>query len=280
MSNPKKHHFIPQFILKKFLKGGLIFVYNERTGEISSSPHTKDIFYQNHLYSIKLEDGSRDHQIETDFSKLESDWAATFKDIEILLNKGSQIPLDYLKFIQSYMHLHMRRNPIFKSQNISQLDIQNFCNSRIDEHEAHKQNSTSLSENIKLREKISDPEFIKTFTHNAKAKSSLVLKENHTMRAIENRGLLVAFINVEHKNFIIGDYPFTRLGGNQIDSSGGVLWYILSPKLAVAPYGEKGRIEIVSLTTNLIRHINKHTFTKSSTVASNSEALLKSLARL
>ncbi len=276
MSKSKKHHFVPQFILRKFLKDGLIFAFNKKKGKIFSSPHTEDIFQENHLYSVISNDCDKDPQIETDFSKLESDWAPVFKELEILLNKGSQLPLDYLKFIQNYMYLHICRNPKFKSKLISDKVTTENINICLDKFEADKPNLPGITE---IRTNISDPEFIKRLKHNIGAKSSLN-KENDAIKEIENRGLLVAFINVEHKNFVIGDYPFTLLGANQIDSSGGALWYILSPKLAVAPYGKKDTFKILNLTASEIRRFNQRTLTDSTMVASNSEALLKSLARL
>lgn len=76
MTIPKRQHWVPQFYLRQFLvpnanpKLEQVWVFHRKSGEPELTG-IKNIALENHLYSPKLPDGSRDPQLEKKLSALE-----------------------------------------------------------------------------------------------------------------------------------------------------------------------------------------------------------------
>ncbi len=64
MSNPKKHHFVPQFLLRQFAdeEGHHIYVFDKRTGRVFRS-NISNVAAENRLYEFKLGDLSATMEI-------------------------------------------------------------------------------------------------------------------------------------------------------------------------------------------------------------------------
>ncbi len=71
---PKRHHFVPEMILKRFTNSrGKLFYFDKRipSGGVSEAS-TRELFFKKHLYSEFRPDGSKDASLEIELSKLET----------------------------------------------------------------------------------------------------------------------------------------------------------------------------------------------------------------
>jgi len=71
---PRRHHFVPQMILRNFTADDGRLCYHQRDWEEGKIVRVKpnDVFFERDLYTRLLADGSKDVSIELTFSKIES----------------------------------------------------------------------------------------------------------------------------------------------------------------------------------------------------------------
>lgn len=73
MSEPKRHHYVPQCYLKNFAdEKGMIWVFDRKTKEYRKQS-IADTAVQNHYYRIKTKDGEYSTDVEKFFSTLEAE---------------------------------------------------------------------------------------------------------------------------------------------------------------------------------------------------------------
>ena len=78
-NEPKRHHYIPQFVLKQFCyKGNDLWFYDIDTESVSSR-ETREVFMERYLY--------RDDSNEEDFLEIERDFAVYETEISKILSK-------------------------------------------------------------------------------------------------------------------------------------------------------------------------------------------------
>lgn len=71
MPEPKKHHYLPQFYLKKFCRDGLLWVYDREQNEYRQQA-PKVTAVRKHYYTTLKPDGAKSTEIEKFFSVIES----------------------------------------------------------------------------------------------------------------------------------------------------------------------------------------------------------------
>lgn len=77
MNIPKRHHYVPQMLLKHFTdeRGYLYYFDKSREAPRVRKGAPLSLFKKDHLYSSLESDGTRDASLEMAFSKLVSDCA-------------------------------------------------------------------------------------------------------------------------------------------------------------------------------------------------------------
>jgi hypothetical protein len=91
VSDPKKHHYVPEFYLKGFCREGKLWVYDrERDFYDYLPPETLGI--KKHFYSFTDENGQRDVSAEKELSRVENAAAPVIRKLET----GRQITLKRL----------------------------------------------------------------------------------------------------------------------------------------------------------------------------------------
>lgn len=90
-SEPVRHHYIPQFIIKNFAKDELNFVnyYDKKRKKILTQP-TEEVFKYNNLYRDEVNTPDDPTKIETDFAKYEQEMSEV---INGKLLRGDEIEL-------------------------------------------------------------------------------------------------------------------------------------------------------------------------------------------
>lgn len=70
MSNPKRHHYLPQFYLKYFSKEDLLWIY-DREQNVFRQQTAMNTAVKKHYYAIEQEDGEKNLELEKHFSEIE-----------------------------------------------------------------------------------------------------------------------------------------------------------------------------------------------------------------
>lgn len=95
MSNPVKHHYIPQSILRRFCDSdGQLHTFNKEAGKRGRKKHPAAVCYEEHLHTL-IHGDERFTEIENLYSGIEDQLIQLLKDIDSRLN--ANINLNSLK---------------------------------------------------------------------------------------------------------------------------------------------------------------------------------------
>jgi len=136
MTTPKRQHWVPQFYLRQFLVPDTnpnveqVWVFHRKSGEPKLTG-IKNIAIENHLYSPKQSDGSRDPRLENKLSNLEGTLAALWPQLaNDFIDLGSASIRQSIALFLSVQFLRHpdRRDAAIKFRNrlIEMVEKQNF----------------------------------------------------------------------------------------------------------------------------------------------------------
>src|SRR5258708_5664075 len=117
MNSPKRHHYVPQMLSKRFLgsEGKLYFHDKRRPAKavLPTVPH--ELMHQRYLYSSENDDGTRDHSLEERFSRLESKMSPLLDDIEAMLQNDTHpiVEGNNRRLLDLFVYEQWRRVPDF-----------------------------------------------------------------------------------------------------------------------------------------------------------------------
>ncbi|MCK4564174.1 MAG: DUF4238 domain-containing protein [Verrucomicrobia bacterium] len=70
MSNPKRHHYLPQFYLRFFARNKLLWIYDRELNEFRKQPPINTTV-KKHYYAIEQEDGEKNLELEKHLADIE-----------------------------------------------------------------------------------------------------------------------------------------------------------------------------------------------------------------
>jgi hypothetical protein len=109
VSEPKKHHYLPEFYLKRFSRDGKIWVYDRERDDLSERrPQTVGI--RKHFYRPEHLELEQEHQPETLLSKLESRAAPLIDKVD----RGGRITMKDRYDVVNFAALLKSRVPSFE----------------------------------------------------------------------------------------------------------------------------------------------------------------------
>lgn len=109
MSNPKRHHYLPEFYLKEFSREKVLFVYDRELNEYREQI-PKDTVVMSHYYTLKDDKGNKNAEIETYLSHLEGNAKPIIKKLEI----GKGIYEEEKELLAIFISFLMNRVPDFE----------------------------------------------------------------------------------------------------------------------------------------------------------------------
>ena len=114
---PKRHHFIPQMMLRHFtdVNDRLWFWRREfEKGDIRSTS-TQNLFVEKDLYAVVLPNGDKDVALEKFFSSLEGVGAKFISELATIIREGSVPHLDEgaWQFWSDFFYYQLKRAPGF-----------------------------------------------------------------------------------------------------------------------------------------------------------------------
>ena len=281
MADSSKHHYLSIFHQLGFTnESGRFFVFDKKIQPRKIRP-SKPIneFFKRNLNTITNADGSKHHDLELFYDRqIESPAAPILKKLIQTArcrrkpNLALEEKSDWLNFVN-----HQRKRPqdAFErmglrnnfEQKITEI-ILNFEKIKGRELSEHERSFFESGEDIER--------LVQSSEVYARGSGSQVVLD-----ALAQKGLALGLVAKRNKSFIIGDYPFVKLGsGNSLAHVDMQYWLPISSDVIVGSLGNVGENYFFDIGSDLVRTVNKSIFGQSNRVAARSKRLIALLAAL
>ena len=283
MKPPKRHHYVPQMLLKRFADAeGRIAFYDKsrpKAGVQMTTP--KNLLVQQHLYSKRNRDGSIDGSLEAYYSTLESEAHVLFdKIIVAVLERSIPIISAVEKNIwDRFLYEQWRRVPDLHDEIMPLSNFAEQIREGFEEFEAEFNRPVTAEE----RELFGGTAALKTFRNNVRV-TALNQRSSIVTEAIANKALFFGR-TAPQRSFIIGSSPVMKLvpsnTTNNLDNPAVEIWLPIHPNVMVVSAGLKGAGtgHLAALHMDRIRGFNESVAKKSTIFAGRSRELIASLAQ-
>jgi hypothetical protein len=273
----KLHHYIPRLILREFANeaGQLNFV--RRSSQTITTAALRNLFAENYLYSRIREDGSKDVSLENVYAKLEGSTAVILASLISAARNGEAVVLtsEDRRIIDKFIYHLWRRTPdVFDRMFPAESDQEAI--SLIEVALREKQHQLIIDDIEKLR----IPGNAKRIINNTRLEV-LQAERPEILGAFSEFELHVVVVADRRSSFIVGSYPVLALNGEKLStfvSTGTEIWVPIAPDVALCLCSPLS-FQIVAADQALVRKVNEMIVARSSSIASHSEALLRSLAK-
>lgn len=276
MSIPRDHHYVPEFLQKRFVNSNNKLFFFDKTnpyGITEKSP--SQVFKKRDLNTIKNLDGSLNVELEDVYSRIENDIAPIIVRIDEQAKSGRLPKLNFEEkscWDRFYYHQHSRAPDVFERLGGVEEIQRNY----------ERQVSEDFENGI-----ISQT--YKEYLLSKKGAYTFIQETSVCTRGLENEdilnqfskfGMLIGVIEPKNKSFIMGDYPIVALEPkNSIaQNNRAEIWFPISSSVAIS-YCENRMECLINLKDHQVRKINSDLYDQSNFVAAGSRALIKSFAR-
>lgn len=274
MTQPKRHHFVPQFLLRNFADADdKLWVLRKETGKLFQG-RSDAIFAENHLYSTIDDSGAYDAALEKEYSKLESAAAPIVTDIVSKVRDGVLPTLnqDQRSIWSQFYYQQIKRVPEFHAKLDLTKDVEGTLEGAIAKYEALTGKTVTEAEIAEL-----------------KTKESLAkVQRNALARALADAGPRVMTLLMQiglqfgraEAPIVIGSQPIARVTEGKslhlLDPSVEA-WLPLAADIAVRPLASTKTDALVTLPADRVANLNQRVFDQSSAAASATQTPLVAL---
>lgn len=272
---PKRHHFIPQMMLRHFTDddGQLWFWRRDFEKGAVKKTGTKHLFAENDLYTLVDADGEKDVALEKFFAKMEGVCAKFIEDLADIIREGATPKLDdgAWDFWGDFFYYHLKRAPGAIDAFAQHLNF----DAKIEETFAKVQEVRSQS-----GRDPDEPGLKERIYKNAVVMAQRMPPGEEVRKAFREFGLAVYRIIDPKKSFVVGDVPgaaarFSLPGGGM---SRETMFIPLTWDIAVGHLAHSRKVEIVNVDRDQVRRMNVASAARSKIIAGRSEALIRSLS--
>ena len=275
MNNPKRHHYIPQMLLRRFADdSGKLYWYNKNEGTVKySSP--KNVFLEKNLYSLNRLDGENSkYEIERQLALLEGDISDLLDEITSCIQYeqtpilAREAKINLLCFLVALS----RRTPKAREVILALGQI-----TRRELLDASDQEQRPVSEEIRVR--YEDPEKGRGESGDAWRRSIKLAQEDpkssDLYKLLQTKQMKFGIIQDKENDFIVGSLPFVKLRPELIltDEEASICFPV-SSKIIICfgPYSKQD--SVLLLHDAFVKDINRRMFEQSETIAGNSKNLI------
>lgn len=203
MPTPKRHHFIPEFVLKNFAdRNGRLWFHRPDFGTEVRPTAPKNLFVEGNLNTIFEENGERDLRIEALFGRLESAAGEMFPPILEAARRGNSIRLSDSAWDlwDNYMYYQMKRVPAAIKRAELAVDVKAFMSQVIaEEEEAGRLDAATKAE-------LLSDSGLSMLRHNAMASSRISRPSPKLWKLIRSCGLDIYVVaRPDAGEFLVGD---------------------------------------------------------------------------
>ena len=281
----RRHHYIPEMLLKNFCDDGRIWVGDRITKQIYPSTPRRE-FVKKDLYMRSSIDGPKSYkksdEHEKTLSQIESDAAPAIRRIieQARRNQCPQLSPEDSNYWKRFLLAIPRRTPESRERVKRDKSIDVFYEAT--KNIAIKENYMGLPDQSSL---LSDPGISKlrdTIESNVDAEFAAgehPLTRKEVERFCRETGLFVVVIGMRNRSFVIGSHGLALVQSN--DSAKGS-WLPIAHDVAVAYTTSPDKELLCRLDRDkdwIIKRINRASATQSRKIAGRSKALIRSLMR-
>jgi hypothetical protein len=278
MSVPKRHHYVPEVILKRFTdQNGWLYLYSQRDRRTRPT-RSANAFCEGHLYSEIDEAGRKDPRVELELSWLETvidPILDRFEESARTGNLPSLAPADLFTW-RFFFVVQWRRVPDLHQTVATDSEAAAELNQILDEM------LLRFPERAAEIEAMRDAAEMQRTIRNARIRGVPEVSQR-VMDAMETRGLAILAITAPTKSLVIGSRPVIQMAfrdGLSLMDEATEMWLPISSKVAIG-VGPRDQRETIYYLDNhaAIRHLNLSIARQSTEFASRSMELTESIAR-
>ena len=254
MNRPKRHHYVPEMLLRNFTnKNGRLHFFRKSSKEkciLETEP--RNFCVECELYTVYDSAGAADASLEKYLSQLEGEAAPVIKKIIDKARAGElpRLTSSEKETWDRFLICQWARTP----------DMINLILSR-----GKKKTKKELAA---LKEKIGKKHLF----------YDLLNPPPYRLEILGNKGLLVVIIRNSEKSFVIGGSPVARFGnGIPLTDPTVEFWLPVARDVAVTPYFARGHEELREAQDADVRKINEEIFRQSSAIGGCSNKSIASL---
>lgn len=271
---PKRHHFIPQMMLRHFADddGQLWFWRRDfEKGDVRKTT-TKNLFVEKDLYTRFLPNGAKDVALEEFFARMEAHGAEFIAQIADATRKNQRPKLDAdaWEFWDLFFYYHMKRAPGAIDAIAAKTGFQDRIRAAADEIRAIRAERGDHEDEPGLEDWIAN---------NARVLAQAAKPGPALQAQLKKMGLAIYRIIHPDKSFVIGDVPgATAKFWVESEWSRPTLFFPLTSDIAVGQSTNLRQVDIVDIDRDQARRMNVATTAGSTTIAGRSKALVASLS--
>jgi hypothetical protein len=276
MNNPKKQHFVPEMLSKRFARpDGRFFFHDRRLDDNLIRPTTpSNILHQRYLYSPTNAKGDRDFSLEHRYGQIEAAANALFDCMEQVLERGVAPVLQGTNrdLLDLFIYEQWRRVPDMHDQALAHEGFRSRIGTAISDYE-QRYGPLPDDRKAELVESLNERDVLKEIPGRALKKSSGVVR-----RAFRNKTLVIAEAP-SNTEYIIGSYNVVKTSHGPTDLNDGSveIWLAFTPRFAAVLQGQKNAAPHVLSDADQVHAINSAVAAKSSIIASKNVALIEAL---
>ncbi|MCK1281788.1 DUF4238 domain-containing protein [Bradyrhizobium sp. 61] len=276
MNEPKKQHFVPVMLLKRFARpDGKFFFHDRRSPDNLIRPTTpENILHQRYLYSPQNDDGVRDFSLEHRYARLEHAADQLLDRIEGVLNKAIDPILagTNRELLELFIYEQWRRVPDMHVRVLTHESFRSRVEAAIEEFE-QKFRPLSEAEKDTLIGSINTAEIRKQIPGRALRKSS-----GEVLGIFRDKTLV--FVEApDGSEFVIGSSNVIKTSDQSSDlrHSSVEIWLPFNPRYCVVLVGRMDLPARVVTTPDQVHSINQALAQKSSIIATKNTDLIQTL---
>ena len=284
-NSPKRHHYIPQFLLKNFLDDrGRFWVFDKIEGNLHQGTPT-NTFVQKNLYrTLNFDHGNYSFKAEEELSRIESDAAPAVRRIieKARCNLCPQLIPEDRNSWKRFMLAIARRTPESRERIVSYKSFKDIFYEAA-KKVAEKENYMDLPDkgSIFQDSRISKlKDIIKSNVDARFAAGDHPRTRDETERFCRETGLCIVVICVPKRSFIIGSHGLTIVQPSYENDPAQGCWLPISHDVAVKPTSFPEREFLLRIDRDresIIERINRASVAQSRIIAGRSKALICSL---
>ncbi|QDD92926.1 Hypothetical protein HVIM_00173 [Roseomonas mucosa] len=273
-TGPKKHHFVPEMLIKNFSgpNGKLFYFEKHKYDKKIREKDPGQIFHREFYYASINKDGSRANILENRFSALES--RAT-KIIDKILSSIREENLPNLRLeerdiVAQFFIYQLKRTPDFHEAIASEQDL----------HQRYKALVEELVKEGTATREAADAALYDSGRSIINIKvAALGRMPDRPLDVLKKRGFIYKVAN-RNKRFIIGSNPVVRMADQSLLSPRNELWLPISHDIAIGPgnYRDTEKVLLLKEAAS-VRHLNVRIAAQSRSFAGYPLELIESLAR-
>ena len=263
MNIPKRQHYIPKLLLKRFVDGeGHLYVCRRTDSEPKfwkSKP--ENAFVENDLYTCLEDDGNPDVSVEKDFANLEGAVSPIIDKIvtKVLEGQEPQLHADEKNIWRLFLIFQVKRTPDLRPYVNEKVDV--LLKQVPDAFEKDIGRTLTTRERNRISDYIEHPDFRRrakqnafpTFAGGVKPMTSLLEK-------LQNTSISTGLIQNPNKDFVIGSRSITSYHE----------WFPVHNKVVVRLNARVNLDKLIAVKENTaIRRINEDIVRRSSVFAAS-----------